>query len=801
MKSKKSFVASLLFVMAMVTVFITGRQETFAGNKPYYIKVNKGTNVVTVYKSNGTPDRAFVCSTGSATPVGTFSTSQKLRWHVLMGPSYGQYCTRITGSILFHSVWYYTNRDKASQSTIQYNRLGTTASHGCVRLTVGDSKWIYDNCPLGTKVTVFNGSSKDDPLGKPVAITVSTASRRGWDPTDPDSANPYLDKEPTITLDKNSYTVNFGSRLDIRDIASARTAYGPYLNSKLVVKVNVPGSKKNVVFKGKHYTFNKMGTYVVTYSVKDPKNGKTTTKKLTVKVADTGNPIISGTKKSQYVEYKKTLNLKTCVNVKTASGTNLKNSLVVKITRPDNKTFTLKENIYTFKRLGKYKVVYTAKNPATGKTAKKTVVFTVRNTKAPVFSGLKDSTKEYRKSYNVKSGVKAKEVTGKSVTSKIKVYVYSPSGKKVSVKNNKITLSYRGTYKIKYTVTGTNKKKATKVIKVKSVDTGAPVLKNVPATAKKAGYKTSVKLGEGIKAVTSKGTSLTKYIKIKVVKPNKKINELSSSTVTYCFNSIGTYKVTYTVVNPNGGKSASKSVKYVVNFQPKLTVPTSYTYDLKSGTKKVNVFDGVTCKDTTVKSVSLLKYAKASVTYKSFTNGKISKVTLANNAFTINKPGKYTVNYEVSGTNVNTLKKSKVITVVDSSDKVYTPIKDATVANIGDVITPANLVSVKTKSGANLTSHLLVSAVLYSDENGTSGIELKDGKFTIEKAGTYIVNYEVNNNILSYYKGKNNSYKITIVVKEIIDDGNDESNNEDGNKNSEESGENNEGIKADDKLS
>lgn len=174
---------------------------------------------------------------------------------------------------------------------------------------------------------------------------------------------------------------------------------------------------------------------------------------------------------------------------------------------------------------------------------------------------------------------------------------------------------------------------------------------------------------------------------------------------------------------------------------------------------------------------------------------------MANNAFTINKPGKYTVNYEVSGTNVNTLKKSKVITVVDSSDKVYTPIKDATVANIGDVITPANLVSVKTKSGANLTSHLLVSAVLYSDENGTSGIELKDGKFTIEKAGTYIVNYEVNNNILSYYNGKNNSYKITIVVKEIIDDGNDESNNEDGDKNSEESGENNEGIKADDKLS
>ena len=146
-----------------------------------YIKINKGTNVVTVYEQNGKPYVAFTCSTGYATPVGTFHTMAKYRWWTLDGPSYGQYCTRITGSILFHSVWYYQQTTN-SQSYTQYNKLGTTASHGCCRLTVAASKWIYDNCPQGTRITIYN-SNDPGPLGKPVLDPIP--SGQNYDPSDP----------------------------------------------------------------------------------------------------------------------------------------------------------------------------------------------------------------------------------------------------------------------------------------------------------------------------------------------------------------------------------------------------------------------------------------------------------------------------------------------------------------------------------------------------------------------------------------------------------------------------------------
>lgn len=159
---------------------IIGKQSS------YVIKINKKMNTVTVYAKDGSngyiiPVKAFICSTGSATPLGTFYTPQKLRWHTLDGPSYGQWCTRITGHILFHSVWYY-KQSNTTLSVAQYNKLGTTASHGCVRLTAGDAKWIYDNCKLKTKVVIYNSSSAG-PLGKPSAYKLP--SWHTWDPTDP----------------------------------------------------------------------------------------------------------------------------------------------------------------------------------------------------------------------------------------------------------------------------------------------------------------------------------------------------------------------------------------------------------------------------------------------------------------------------------------------------------------------------------------------------------------------------------------------------------------------------------------
>ena len=66
--------------------------------------------------------------------------------------------------------------------TEEYNKLGTTCSHGCIRLCVADAKWIYDNCALGTKVELYD-SPDPGPLGKP-ALKLLPAGQT-WDPTDP----------------------------------------------------------------------------------------------------------------------------------------------------------------------------------------------------------------------------------------------------------------------------------------------------------------------------------------------------------------------------------------------------------------------------------------------------------------------------------------------------------------------------------------------------------------------------------------------------------------------------------------
>ena len=159
---------------------IIGKQSS------YVIKVNKKRNVVTVYAKDGKngyiiPVKSFICSTGAATPSGTFYTPAKYRWHTLMGPCYGQWCTRIHGGVLFHSV-FYSSMKNTTLSVNAYNKLGITCSHGCVRLTAGDAKWIYDNCKLKTKVIVYS-SDNAGPFGKPTAYKLPSWHK--WDPTDP----------------------------------------------------------------------------------------------------------------------------------------------------------------------------------------------------------------------------------------------------------------------------------------------------------------------------------------------------------------------------------------------------------------------------------------------------------------------------------------------------------------------------------------------------------------------------------------------------------------------------------------
>ena len=167
---------------------------------PYLLAVNNASSVVTVYTVDAAtgkyavPFMAMVCSGGTDTPTGYFSTPVDYSWRLLMGPSYGQYATRIYDSYLFHSVPYYSQH-KDDVEYDEFNLLGTRASLGCIRLAVVDVKWIYDNCPLGTPVVIYNDAENPGPMGKPGTIYTDPddEDKRGWDPTDPDPANPWDD--------------------------------------------------------------------------------------------------------------------------------------------------------------------------------------------------------------------------------------------------------------------------------------------------------------------------------------------------------------------------------------------------------------------------------------------------------------------------------------------------------------------------------------------------------------------------------------------------------------------------------
>lgn len=164
-------------------VYDFGTSGGIAITGAYEIHVNRKHNCITIYRG-GFPVKAMICSTAlapSVTPTGTFYLRDKLRWHELMGPSWGQYCSHITDDILFHSVTYTRYNDNRSLSTTAYNMLGQAASHGCIRLQVIDAKWMYDNCPKGTKVVISDTEAM--PLGKPTINKIPAG--QNYDPTDP----------------------------------------------------------------------------------------------------------------------------------------------------------------------------------------------------------------------------------------------------------------------------------------------------------------------------------------------------------------------------------------------------------------------------------------------------------------------------------------------------------------------------------------------------------------------------------------------------------------------------------------
>lgn len=142
---------------------------------PYTIEVDVNNQITKVWAYDAeTQDyttlyKAFLCSTGtksSPSELGSFVlTERRARWCYFSkwGGTKAQYWTKINEDIAFHSL-IYADYDEMTLKTSSFDNLGKRASHGCIRLTVADARWIYENCFEGTVVTIHEDGKSDPEL-------------------------------------------------------------------------------------------------------------------------------------------------------------------------------------------------------------------------------------------------------------------------------------------------------------------------------------------------------------------------------------------------------------------------------------------------------------------------------------------------------------------------------------------------------------------------------------------------------------------------------------------------------------
>lgn len=164
---------------------------------PFAITVDVRNQIVSVYSrdENGeytVPVRQMLCSTGKVgtpSPVGDWVLNgRKANWcYFPKWGDYARYWTRINAKVAFHSPIYSSPSTKALKVN-SYNMLGSRASHGCVRLSVPDAKWIYDNVGAGTVVTITESLPVDEELKEALKYEKPRTPNATPPPTTPEPA-------------------------------------------------------------------------------------------------------------------------------------------------------------------------------------------------------------------------------------------------------------------------------------------------------------------------------------------------------------------------------------------------------------------------------------------------------------------------------------------------------------------------------------------------------------------------------------------------------------------------------------
>jgi lipoprotein-anchoring transpeptidase ErfK/SrfK len=131
------------------------RSAVSLGRETWQIKVSLGARKVTVL-NDGKTQKQFTVAVGrpdAPTPTGDFAVTDRLSTGDPTGP-YGC-CVMALSAKSPHAIqgWGGGNRI-AIHSTPETSSIGLPVSHGCMRLTLAEGRWLLQHVPLGTPTII-----------------------------------------------------------------------------------------------------------------------------------------------------------------------------------------------------------------------------------------------------------------------------------------------------------------------------------------------------------------------------------------------------------------------------------------------------------------------------------------------------------------------------------------------------------------------------------------------------------------------------------------------------------------------
>lgn len=230
----------------------------------YRLKVNVAGNYIAVYDLNSSsmPVKIFACSSfgnNVQEPI-VYTIKDKMQWVKLTDGTYAKNASKLDETLSITTTPYSEQKDDTLLYE-KFNELGIAYTGENIWLNSADSKWIYDNCAIGTEVEIYSDENAIEISIKPNSIKIpSDSENKNWDPSDKVPANPWSICTAKIENAHNLYTSK-NSEFNPLNGIKGYDACGNDISDKVILMGN--------------YDISKAGEYKVTYYLEDSIGSKT----------------------------------------------------------------------------------------------------------------------------------------------------------------------------------------------------------------------------------------------------------------------------------------------------------------------------------------------------------------------------------------------------------------------------------------------------------------------------------------------------------------------------------------------